>query len=335
MTQEDIIAAAGDALWVSPLTFLKGSSPGTGGWIDNKNQRLGVQHNMPIERPEDMARVAVTAPHLLLSGKGMALGDVAEVSFAHPPLIGDAVTKSGNGLLIVIEKFPSANTLEVTRGVDQALAELGRGLPGVQIDANVFRLASYVNESISNLSLALLAGAVLVVGVVVVFLRGWRSALVSVVAIPLSLLAATVALYLLGATLNTMILAGLVVALAVIIDDAVIDVEKLARRLRERKPDEASVLRVIYETTLETRSAAIYATLILMLAVVPVFVMGGVGGAFFAPLALAYVLAVLASMLVALTVTPALSLVLARGLSGAVARIALGGARCATATKRS
>ncbi|MEQ1806856.1 MAG: efflux RND transporter permease subunit, partial [Burkholderiaceae bacterium] len=322
VTQEDIIAATGDSLWVSPLTFLKGSSPGTGGWIDNKNQRLGVQHNMPIEKPEDMARVAVTAPHLLLSGKGMALGEVAEVSFAHPPLIGDAVTKSGNGVLIVIEKFPSANTLEVTRGVDQALAELSRGLPGVQIDANVFRLASYVNESIANLSLALLAGAVLVVGVIVAFLRGWRSALVSCVAIPLSLLAATVALYLLGATINTMILAGLVVALAAIIDDAVIDVEKLARRLRERKPDE-TVLRVIFETTLETRSAAIYGTLIIILAVVPVFVMGGVGGAFFTPLATAYVLAVLASMLVALTVTPALSLALARGMSGAVRESAL------------
>ena len=326
VTQEDIIAATGDSLWVSPLTFLKGSSPGTGGWIDNKNQRLGVQHNMPIEKPEDMARVAVTTPHLLLSGKGMALGDVAKVTFAHPPLIGDAVTKSGNGLLIMVEKFPSANTLEVTRAVDQALAELGRGLPGVQIDANIFRLASYVNQSISNLSLALLAGAVLVIGVVVVFLRGWRSALISVVAIPLSLLAATVALYLLGETLNTMILAGLVVALAVIIDDAVIDVEKLARRLRDRKPgkpDEASVLRVIYDTTLETRSAAIYATLILILAVVPVFVMGGVGGAFFTPLATAYVLAVLASMLVALTVTPALGLALSRGMSGTLAESAL------------
>jgi CzcA family heavy metal efflux pump len=316
VTQEDIIAATGDSLWVSPLTFLKGSSPGTGGWIDNKNQRLGVQHAMPIERPEDMARVAVTAPHLLLSGKGMALGEVAEVSFAHPPLIGDAVTKNGNGVLIVVEKFPSANTLEVTRGVDQALAELSRGLPGVQIDANVFRLASYVNASISNLSLALLAGAVLVVAVIVVFLRGWRSALISVVAIPLSLLAATVALSLLGATLNTMILAGLVVGLAVIIDDAVIDVEELAHRLRDRDPAEGSALRVIYETTRETRSAAIYATLIIVLAVLPVFVMGGVGGAFFAPLGLAYLLAVVASMLVALTVTPALALVVGPGLAG-------------------
>ncbi|MFZ2652665.1 MAG: efflux RND transporter permease subunit [Burkholderiaceae bacterium] len=317
VTQEDIIAATGDSLWVSPLTFLKGSSPGTGGWIDNKNQRLGVQHAMPIERPEDMAKVAVAPMHLLLTGKALALGEVAEVSFSHPPLIGDSLNKSGNGLMIVIEKFPSANTLEVTRGVDQALAELSRGLPGVQIDANVFRLASYVNASISNLSLALLAGAVLVVGVVLVFLRGWRSALVSVVAIPLSLLAAAVALYLLGATLNTMVLAGLVVALSVIIDDAIIGVDKLTQRLRERKPEDGSMMFVIYETVAKTRGAAAYATLIIILAVVPVFVMGGVAGAFFTPLALAYVLAVLASTLVALTVTPALSLLLARGLTGA------------------
>jgi CzcA family heavy metal efflux pump len=318
VAQEDVIAAAGDALWVSPLTFLKGSSPGTGGWIDNKNQRLGVQHAMPIEKPEDMARVPVTAPHLLLSGKGMALGEVTEITFAHPPLIGDAVTKNGNGVLIVIEKFPSANTLEVTRGVDQALAELGRGLPGVQVDASVFRLANYVNESISNLGLALLAGAVLVIGVIVTFLRNWRSALVSMIAIPLSLLAAAIGLHLMGATLNTMILAGLVVALAVIIDDAVIDVERLARRLREHKPDDAPLVRVIYETVLETRSAAIYATLIIIVAVLPVFVMGGVAGAFFAPLATAYIFAIGASMLVALAVTPALTLALSRGMSASV-----------------
>ena len=129
--QEDIIAAAGDALWVSPLTFLKGSAPGTGGWIDNRNQRLGVQHSMPIELPEDMAKVAVSPFHLMMSGKSMSLGEVAEVTFAHPPLIGDAVVKKGNGLLLVLEKFPSANTLEVTRGVEQALAELGRCLPRV------------------------------------------------------------------------------------------------------------------------------------------------------------------------------------------------------------
>lgn len=307
--QEDIIAAAGDALWVSPLTFLKGSAPGTGGWIDNHNQRLSVQHSMPIETPEDMAKVPVSPLHLLMTGKKMALGDVSEVTFAHPPLIGDAVVKNGTGLMLVIEKFPSANTLEVTRGVEQALAELSRGLPGVQIDSSVFRLASYVEDSISNLTQSIIIGAILVVLVLGAFLFNWRSALVSAVAIPLSLLAAVIVLHLTGATINTMILAGLVVAAGVVIDDAVVDVDTLLERLRARKEGSGeSVLSIIHETTLDSRRAALYASLIVLLAVVPIFFMGGVSGAFFEPLALSYVLAVVASMLVALTVTPALSL---------------------------
>src|SRR5213592_2064015 len=211
--QDDIIAAAGDALWVSPLSFLKGSSPGTGGWIDNPNQRLGVQHSMPIEAPEDMAKVPVSPLHLMLSGKLMSLGEVTEQSFAHPPLIGDAFVNNGSGLMLVIEKFPSANTLEVTRGVEQALAELRRGLPGVKVDSTVFRLASYIEESIANLAYALAAAAFLVVAVIGVLLYSWRTALIAAIAIPLSLLAALLALQLAGATLNSMILAGLIVAL--------------------------------------------------------------------------------------------------------------------------
>ncbi|HJX15634.1 MAG TPA: efflux RND transporter permease subunit [Candidatus Deferrimicrobiaceae bacterium] len=306
--QEDIITAAGDALWVSPLTFLKGSAPGTGGWIDNRNQRLTVQHTMPIELPEDMAKVAVSPFHLLMSGKTMSLGEVAEVTFAHPPLIGDAVVKNGNGLLLVVEKFPSANTLEVTRGVELALAELSRGLPGVEIDTSIFRLASYVEDSIANLVVAIVIGAVLVMLVIGAFLFDWRSALVSVVSIPLSLLAAAIALHLTGATINTMILAGLVVALTVVIDDAVVDQERLMQRLRGRTEGGASTAAIVFETTLEMRSTTLYAALIVMLAVLPIFFMGGVSGAFFRPLALSYLLAVVASMVVALTVTPALSL---------------------------
>ena len=309
--QEDIIAAAGDALWVSPLTFLKGSAPGTGGWIDNRNQRLTVQHSMPIEAPEDMAKVAVAPLHLLLTGKTMSLGEIAEVTFAHPPLIGDAVVKSGTGLMLVVEKFPSANTLEVTRGVEKALAELSRGLPGVQIDANVFRLASYVEDSIANLTRAIVVGAILVVLVIGAFLFNWRSALISIVSIPLSLLAAVIALQLTGATINTMILAGLVVALGVVIDDAIVGVDAFLLRLRSRtERDSGRVLTLLQETTLESRRVALYATLIVILAVVPIFFMGGVSGAFFEPLARAYVLAVVASMAVALTVTPALSVLL-------------------------
>jgi CzcA family heavy metal efflux pump len=309
--QEDIIAAAGDALWVSPLTFLKGSAPGTGGWIDNKNQRLGVQHDMPIERPEDMAKVAVTSPSLLLSGKSLALGEVAEVTFSHPPLIGDAVVNGGGGLMLVIEKFPSANTLEVTRAVDVALAELQRGLPGVKVDTSVFRLASYVNDSIFNITRAIAIGGVLAMLVIGAFMFNWRSTLISVVSIMLSLLAALMALHLAKATINTMILAGLVIALSVVIDDVVVNVNTLLERLRARKADsEVSILKVIFDSTMKSRRDALYATLIVVLAVLPIFFMGGVSGAFFEPLAVAYLLAVLASMVVALTVTPALSLML-------------------------
>ena len=311
VTQDDIIGAAGDALWVSPLTFLKGSAPGTGGWIDNHNQRLTVQHSMPIVTPEDMAKVAVAPAYLLLSGKTMSLGEVTEQTLAYPPLIGDAVIKSGNGLMLVIEKFPGANTLDVTRGVDQALAELSRGLPGVAIDANVFRLASYVDDSIDNLTAAIIIGGVLVMLVVGAFLFDWRSALISFVAMALSLLAAITALHLTGTTINTMVLAGLVVAAGVIIDDAVVDVETLMERLRARDPASGvPVMHIIHQAALASQRDALYAALIVLLAVAPVFFMGGVSGAFFEPLAVSYVLAVAASMVVALTVTPALSVML-------------------------
>jgi Cu/Ag efflux pump CusA len=308
LLQEDIVAAAGDTFWVSPLTFLKGSAPVTGGWIDNPNQRLGVHHQMPIRSPEEMAQVPIGAQHLLMTGRTLPLGDVAEVTFDHPPLIGDAVVNKGRGLLLVLEKFPSADALEVTRGVERALAELRRGLPGVDIDAGVFRLASYLEESMANLARSALVGAVLVLLAAGVLLYSWRAAVVAGVSIALSLGAALLALGLSGATLNTMVLAGLVVALGVVIDAAVADVEKILRR----GASAASVFR----TTLETRGTALYATLIIMLAVAPIFFMGGVSVAFFAPLALAYLLAVAASMAVALTVTPALSLLLLREVNG-------------------
>ncbi|GJL77813.1 MAG: cation transporter [Nitrospinaceae bacterium] len=310
LMQNDIITAAGDALWVSPLTFLKGSAPGTGGWIDNPNQRLGVHHQMPISVPEDMAKVALAPMHLLLTGKTMALGDVAEVTFSHPPLIGDAYVNKGKGLMLVVEKLPGANTLEVTRGVEKALNELKLGLPGVQIDATVFRLASYIEESFANLDKAFMIGGFLVFLVIFAFLFNWRSAVISAVAIPLSLLAALFVLYLTDATINTMIILGLLLALAVVIDDAIVDVDEIMKQLRERKEGGPSVGTIIYQTTLKTQGAAGYAVLIVLVALTPIFFMGGVSGAFFEPLAVSYMLAVAASMLVGLTVTPALSLIL-------------------------
>jgi CzcA family heavy metal efflux pump len=302
---DQVVRTTGDALWLSPLTFLKASVPGTGGWIDTPNQRLGVRHVLPISSAADLARVRI-------DGVPLRLGEVGAVVEDHPPLIGDALVNGRPGLLLVVEKFPGANTLEVTRGVEQALAELRPGLPGIEIDSTIFRAAGFIELSIDNLGRALLIGALLVFLILGAFLFEWRAALISFLAIPLSLVAAALVLDLRGETMNVMVLAGLVIALAAVIDDAIVDVDNIGRRLRQRREEggDRSSAAIVLEASLEVRRTITYATLIVLLTVLPLFFLGGLSGAFFEPLALSYALAVLASMLVALTVTPALCLLL-------------------------
>ena len=192
----------------------------------------------------------------------------------------------------------------------------------MDIDAHIFRPATFIDEAIDNLSWALLSGCILVIVVLIAFLYEWRVALISLVAIPLSLVTAVLVLYVQGATMNTMVLAGLVIALGAVVDDAIIDVENIVRRIREQRlaGSTRSTASMILEASLEVRSPIIYATLIIVLAVVPVFFMSGLAGAFFQPLAVSYAIALLASMLVALTVMPALCLMLLdRGGVGAAA----------------
>ena len=307
VTLKQIIETTGEALWVSPLSYLKASSPGTAGWIDTPNQRLSIRHLSPISSVEDLAKVTVvdTAPPLLLS-------DVAKVVVDHQPMIGDAALNDGPGLLLVVEKFPGANTLEVTRGVEEALDTLRPGLTGVEIDSTIFRPATYIGTSLDNLGRTLLIGSILMILVLFSFLYQWRSALISFVAILLSLLAAGLVLYLRGATMNTMVLAGFVIALGAVVDDAVISVENIVRRLRQHRQEgsDKSTAAIVFEASVEMRSPILFATLIILLTVLPVFFMDGLPGAFFQPLALSYVLAVLASLAVALIVTPALCLTL-------------------------
>jgi Cu/Ag efflux pump CusA len=235
---------------------------------------------------------------------------VATVVEDHQPLIGDAVFDDGPGLLLVVEKFPDATTRQVTHGVDEALEALAPGLTGVEVDASLFRPASFIDTAVSNLTTALLLGGLLLLLVLGVFLFEWRSALISAASILLSLLTALTVLWLREATVNAIVLAGLVMALGAIVDDAVVDVEHIARRLRDttRAGGDASTIKVVYEASLEVRRPIAYATVILLVAVLPVFFLEGLTGAFFPPLALSFGLAILASMLVALTVTPALSL---------------------------
>jgi len=169
---------------------------------------LGVRHVLPIVTPDDLAKVTVEQR----AGKALRLGAVAEVVTDHQPLIGDAVIDDSPGLMLIVEKLPWGNTLEVTRGVEAALQEMRPGLPGIQIDSTIFRPATFVEAAIGNLSRALLLGSLLVILILVLFLYDWRAAVISAVAIPLSLLAAGLVLYLRATTINTMILAGLVIS---------------------------------------------------------------------------------------------------------------------------
>jgi Cu/Ag efflux pump CusA len=300
-----VIETTGEALWVSPLSYLESSSPGTAGWIDTPNQRLSIRHELPITSAEDLAKLPVV-------GTAYILGDVSEVVEDHQPLIGDAVLKDGPGLLLVIEKFPNANTLEVTRGVEDALEAMKPGLTGIDIDTTVFRPANYIELAAGNLTTVLIIGAVLLLLVLIVFYWDWRPTLVSLVAIPVSFVTALLVLYLFGSTLNVMLLAGLVVAIGIIVDDAIIDPENIRRRLRMHggEMDSETKENIIVDAAAEMRSPIVFAILILLLVLLPVFLIQGISGAFFQPFTFAYILAMLIAMVVALTVTPSLSMVL-------------------------
>ena len=260
-----------------------------------------------------MARIPLKST----TGDELRLRDVGKVVWDTPLPIGDAVINDGPGLMLIVEKFPWANTLEVTRGVEQALNELRPGLPGIEIDAQIFRPATFIEMSIHNLTFAMFLGSVFVILVIGAFLYEWRSALISVLAIPISLVAAGLVLYALGTTINTMVLAGLVVALGSVVDDAIIDVENIVRRLRENRAqgNKKSVAAVVFDASLEIRRAILFATLIIVVSVTPVFFLGGLSGSFFEPLAFSYVVAMLVSLVVAMTVTPALGLILLKNAS--------------------
>ncbi len=311
VTVEDVMVTTSDALDAGLISYTDGAFIGRGGWIPTPESRVSIEHQLPVLSPTALAEVPIrTNP----DGTTLRLGDVSNLVWDHQPLIGDAVINDGEGLMLIVEKLPWANTLDVTHGVEAALEELKPGLPGIEIDAEIFRPASFIEQSIDNLSGAIFLGAILMILMLALFLYEWRTALISVVAIPLSLIVAGLVLYWRGATINTMILAGFVIALGDIVDDAIIDIENVVRRLRLYRAagSTKSTARIILEASLEVRSAIVYATLIEVAAVGPIFMLEGLSGSFFRPLAASYALALLASMIVALTVTPALSLIFFR-----------------------
>lgn len=319
VTLDEVKKATADALDVGLFKFSDGHYVGKGGWIDTPNQRLQIRHVLPIVyRSDDVTpdRLA-NMPVAVRDGGQLLLKDVAEVVIDHQPMVGDAIINDGEGLLLIVEKFPWGNTLQVTQGVEAALDALRPGLPDVEIDSAIFRPATFIEMAINNLNKALIIAAVLVVLVLFVFLYEWRTALISCTAIPLSLMTAMLVLYARGTTINTMVLAGLVIALGAVVDDAIVGVENIVRRLRQsrEKGRKTPIARTILEASFEVRKAIIFSTLIEVAVLVPVFLMEGLSGAFFKPLAFSYAIAIVASTAVALTVTPAMSFILFRNVT--------------------
>jgi CzcA family heavy metal efflux pump len=308
VTLDQAMEVTSNALDAGLLRFADGNRIGTGGFVETPNQRVEVQHVLPIVTPDDLAQVVVKKE----GGKTVRIADVATVVNGTMPLAGDAVVNGGPGLLMIVEKYPWGNTLDVTHDVEAAIKEMQPGLPGIHFDTRVFRAANFIDTSIHNLTVSLLIGALLVILVLGAFLFEWRTALISVVSIPLSLVAAGLVLYARGETVNVMVLAGFVIALGVVVDDAIIDIENIWRRLRQRRAEgrKVSQARIVLDASLEVRSPIVYATLIIVAALLPVYLLDSLTGTFFRPLVLSYGLAVLASLAVALTITPALSLIL-------------------------
>jgi CzcA family heavy metal efflux pump len=281
------------------------------GFIETENQRVVLE---TIGQPATAREIASTP---LVEGKGggaVRLGDVGRVADAPEPPIGAFAVEGRPGVGLVVSQQYGANTLEVSRSVEAALAELAPALArqGITLSPRLFRPADFIETATRNVRFSLLLGGALVLVVLFLFLFDLRTAAISCAAIPLSLLAAVIVLQRLGLTLNTMTLGGLAIAIGQVVDDAVIDVENILRRLRENQNVEEPrpVWRVVLDASIEVRHAIVYATFAVILVFFPILTLSGLAGRLFAPLGISYIFAVLASLAVALTVTPALSMLL-------------------------
>lgn len=337
VTLNQVIRTTGNAVWVSPLTFLQASTPGTGGFLETENQRLGIQHVLPITSPSDLAQVSVEN----VTGPPLVLGDVATVREYHQPLIGDAVLDEDPALMLVIEKFPDANTAEITAALEAALKDLKPGLSGINVDTSVYRPASFLESAMQNLGTAFIIGLLLAALLLGLFFKSWRMALVGLIVLAVSTAAAFLMLSVVGIGLNVVVFAGLIMALAVVVTDLVTDLNGLRRRRdlsargsgrralaifadardggnADDSPTEAEAkaaprMMLIAAALQQTRNAIIFAGLTMALALLPVLFLTGVNRALFVPLVLSFLLALAVALLTAWLLTPALALTFMAG----------------------
>jgi CzcA family heavy metal efflux pump len=292
-----------------------GASPAAGFHVDSGQEHL-VRGATRARSAADFSQALVRAG----SDGPLTVADVARVAEGNEPKRGTAAYKARPAVVLSVQKQPGANTLELTRALDARLGELERSFPpGIRLERENFRQADFIDVAIRNVSKALVEGAVLVVVILVLFLGDWRSTLISALALPTSLIAGILAFSAFGSAIDTMTLGGLTIAIGALVDDAIIDVENVLRRLREnrRKLDDERrpAIEVIFLASSEVRGAILFATLIIAIVFAPLFFLPGIEGLLLRPLGLAYLAALVASMFVSLTLTPALCLLLLPGSS--------------------
>lgn len=278
-----------------------------GGFFNQYGNQYVIKGSGRVYQVNDLAESMLTS----VNGHPIKIREVADVKIGSADKIGDGSLNAAPAVIMTISKQPGVNTLELTDRLDAAILELQEVLPaGVEIHNQIFRQASFIETSIDNLNQTLLEGAFFVVIVLFIFLLNWRTTIISLLAIPISLLVSIIVLKLLGYTINTMSLGGMAIAIGALVDDAIIDVENVFKRLREnvRRPaaERLPTLQVVREASIEIRSSIIIATLIIIVSFVPLFFLGGMEGRLLQPLGIAFITSVLTSLVVAVTVTPVL-----------------------------
>jgi len=284
------------------------NSNASGGFINEYGQEYIVRATGRSVNPGDIASSVVK----ISRGKPITIADIASVKTGSPDKVGDAFLDTKPAVILTVLKQPDINTLKLTEEVETALDDLIPTLPeGIQVNDDIFRQADFIETSVDNVFHVLIEGGIYVTLILFLFLLNWRTTMISLVAIPLSLILSVITLRILGLTINTMSLGGMAIAIGALVDDAIIDVENVLKRLKQnhRKPPEEreKSLSIIYQASLEIRSSIVQATLIIIVAFIPLFFLGGMEGRMLKPLGITFIVSLLASLLVALTLTPSLS----------------------------
>ncbi len=288
------------------------SENSTGGFIDLDEKEYLIR---PLGRVETIEEIENSSVGMHL-GRPVLLKEIAEVKLGPKTKRGEASINGKHSVVMTIQKQPGASTIELTKKIDTMLKDLERSLPqGVKIEADLFKQSRFIEASISNVEEALRDGAIMVAIVLFIFLMNVRTTAITLVTIPLSLLITAIIFKIFGLSINTMTLGGLAVAIGELVDDAIVDVENVFRRLRENRTNSnpQHPLKVIYEASSEVRNSIVFSTIIVILVFIPLFALGGIEGKLFSPLGVAYIISLTASLFISLTVTPVLCFYLLSG----------------------